>query len=181
MQMRRLGKACAATAALVGLVALDVGSITAQQQSPPPTCDGPEYRQFDFWLGSWDVLGADRKALEGTNDITLEENGCLIHEHWKASDGTQIGQSFNFFDRQDKQWHQVWVESHGGVLALAGRYEKQQLVYLGSRTDAQGKAVMQKLTFFRNDDGTVRQLWESSADAGKSWKVVFDGLYKKRA
>jgi hypothetical protein len=39
---------------------------------------------------------------------------------------------------------------------------------------------MQRLTFFNNPDGTVRQLWESSNDEGKTWQVAFDGLYRKR-
>jgi len=27
----------------------------------------------------------------------------------------------------------------------------------------------------------VRQLWESSADSGKTWQVVFDGIYSKKS
>ena len=37
-------------------------------QSPPaarPRCDVPEYRQFDFWVGDWDVTAGDQRA--GTN------------------------------------------------------------------------------------------------------------------
>ena len=30
-------------------------------------------------------------------------------------------------------------------------------------------------------DGTVRQLWESSADGGSTWQAVFDGLYRKKS
>jgi hypothetical protein len=28
--------------------------------------------------------------------------------------------------------------------------------------------------------GRVRQLWDSSADGGKTWKVEFDGTYAKK-
>ena len=30
-----------------------------------------------------------------------------------------------------------------------------------------------------NADGTVRQLWETSSDDGKTWAASFDGLYRK--
>jgi hypothetical protein len=39
--------------------------------------------------------------------------------------------------------------------------------------------VQQRLTFSRNADGTVRQLWETSAD-GKAWQPVFDGRYTRK-
>ena len=30
-----------------------------QQQPRATQCDAPEYRQFDFWLGDWDVFDFD--------------------------------------------------------------------------------------------------------------------------
>ena len=32
----------------------------------------------------------------------------------------------------------------------------------------------------KQDDGTVRQLFEESKDGGKSWNVIFDGTYTRR-
>lgn len=40
-------------------------------------------------------------------------------------------------------------------------------------------AAMRCLTFFKNADGTVRQLWETSPDR-TSWQIVFDGLYTRQ-
>jgi hypothetical protein len=37
-----------------------------------------------------------------------------------------------------------------------------------------------RITWSREADGTVRQVWEQSADA-KSWTTVFDGRYVRRA
>ena len=55
------------------------------QQSPQPTCDGAQYRQFDFWLGEWDVTVQGRPA--GRSVISSREKGCLIHEQWTATAG----------------------------------------------------------------------------------------------
>jgi hypothetical protein len=154
-------------------------SVSSGQSAPaaPPTCDAAAYRQFDFWVGDWSVTTAGGPA--GTNLVTLEEKGCLVHEHWQGAKGGS-GQSFNFFDRNDRQWHQVWVSSTGSVLRFAGEYHDGKLVLNGERPGPDGVTMHDRLTFFHNPDGTVRQLWESSRD-DQTWQTVFDGLYRPRA
>jgi hypothetical protein len=44
-----------------------------------------------------------------------------------------------------------------------------------------GTQLLNRLIFHHNPDRTVRQYWETSADSGKTWTPVFDGLYRKRA
>ena len=39
------------------------------------------------------------------------------------------------------------------------------------------KTVAHRITWTPGADGSVRQLWESSADGGTTWSVVFDGRY----
>jgi hypothetical protein len=38
-------------------------------------------------------------------------------------------------------------------------------------------ATVQRITWSRETDGSVRQLWESSSDGGRTWAVAFDGRY----
>jgi hypothetical protein len=40
--------------------------------------------------------------------------------------------------------------------------------------------TVQRIAWSVNDDGSVRQLWESTDDAGKTWTVQFDGRYIRR-
>ena len=155
------------------------GSLGAQTPlSGAPACAAPAYRQFDFWVGDWNVT-VPAGGQAGTNDVTLEESGCVIHEHWKGAKGG-TGQSFNFYDQSDQQWHQVWVDNQGSWLNLAGTYAGGKLTLTGQDRDATGKPEIQRLIFFNNPDGTVRQLWDASTDGGKTWTVQFDGLYQKR-
>jgi hypothetical protein len=149
----------------------------AQAAAAPPKCDAAEHRQFDFWVGDWNVTTAGHQA--GTNLITLEESGCVVHEHWTGAKGL-TGQSFNFWDRLDRQWHQVWVDSAGNTLDLAGVFADGTLTFYGQKRQADGTTLKHRLSFHANADGTVRQLWETSTDAGKTWTVAFDGLYKKK-
>jgi len=156
--------------------ALMVLAFAPAASQSPPRCDGPQYRQLDFWVGDWTVTSGGRPA--GTNQVTQEESGCLVHEHWTGAGGG-TGQSFNFYDRTDDRWHQVWVSSTGTTLFLSGQYADGKLVYLGVAPGQNGAPAQQRLTFFHNADGTVRQLWESSSD-GKQWQTVFDGLYVRK-
>jgi hypothetical protein len=142
----------------------------------PMRCDAPQYRQLDFWVGVWNVTSSGKQA--GTNQVTQEESGCLVHEHWSGAAGG-TGQSFNFYDRTDDRWHQVWVSSTGTTLFLSGQYADGKLVYVGVAPGPNGAPSQQRLTFFHNADGTVRQLWETSSDR-KQWQTVFDGLYVRK-
>ena len=65
--------------------ALMCASAAAWTSTPPP-CDGASFRQFDFWLGQWQVLTADGKEA-GFNRITAAERGCVLEERWRGSQG----------------------------------------------------------------------------------------------
>ena len=163
---------------LLALSALSFGpSVLPAQGQQPPRCDTPAHRQFDFWVGDWVVMSGSDTA--GTNLVTLVEDGCILHEHWVGSKGG-TGQSFNFYNRADGKWHQLWVDNGGNVLTLAGTYADSALRYAGETTRRNGNVIMQELSFTKNTDGTVRQFWRSSNDGGATWTVAFDGLYRKR-
>lgn len=147
------------------------------QGTPTYGCSSPAARAFDFWVGDWNVTVNGAPA--GTNQITVEEDGCVLHEHWTGARGG-TGQSFNFYDQREGVWHQVWVDNQGGSLILTGRLTDNRLVLEGTAPGADGRPQVQRLTFVRNEDGTVRQLWEASTDQGKTWAVVFDGLYRRK-
>ena len=102
-----------------------------------------------------------------------------VHEHWTGARG-ETGQSFNFYDRDDGAWHQVWVSSNGNVLNLTGHYSHGTLTYAGENRKPDGTVLHHRLSFHANPDGTVRQLWETSSDGGSTWATSFDGLYAKR-
>ena len=143
----------------------------------PPNCSGPEFRQLDFWVGEWDVFLGDVKA--GTNRITSEENGCVVHEHWRGTQGGS-GQSFNFYDRRTKKWRQVWISGNGSVLDVSGGLVDGTMAYAGETVQPDGTRVQHRLSFTPNADGTVRQLWRTSADGGATWNTVWDGRYVRQ-
>lgn len=48
----------------------------------------------------------------------------------------------------------------------------------GETVDVAGARTKHRITWTPNDDGSVRQLWEST-DAAGEWTVAFDGKYTR--
>jgi len=140
-------------------------------------CDAPEYRQFDFWLGEWEVHTPDGE-LAGTNEISKEYDGCVIHERY-TTEREYRGESLNTYDERRDLWHQTWVDSAGTLLLLEGGLEDGAMVLEGETLNAEGKAVQHRITWTPNDDGSVRQFWQSKQGDGE-WQVTFDGRYTKK-
>ena len=156
--------------------AFTVVPIAAAPQSQPPRCDTAEHRQFDFWVGDWEVTTPDGKPA-GRNTITRELNGCVLRERWRGAGGSN-GESFNIWDRTRKAWHQTWVSDTGMLLLLDGAFTNGSMQMSGTSGPA-GRQVANRITWTPAADGTVRQHWEVSSDGGKSWKTLFDGRYRR--
>ena len=43
----------------------------APSTPPPPACTAPEHRQFDFWVGNWDVF--DPKSGKQVGESLIEK------------------------------------------------------------------------------------------------------------
>lgn len=175
---------------IVLLAALSVlgaapSSAAAQNGQRPPKCDTPKHRQFDFWIGEWTVTDSAGTTPMGRSSITLEEQGCLIHEHWfgGAPNGGQggTGQSLNAYDRRTDQWGQYWVDFSGTVLLLKGGIVNGSMVLQGEVPAPNGSTSLSRISWTPMPDGRVRQVWSTSTDGGKSWQVAFDGWYKKKS
>jgi len=140
-------------------------------------CSSEESHQFDFWIGDWDVTSDG--AAAGTNRIEAILDGCVLQEHWSGAQGS-AGSSLNHYDPSIGKWRQYWVWRNGTTLELTGEYRDGKMVLAGDSKDAKGKSVRNRITWYDNGDGTVRQHWEQSADRGKTWTTSFDGLYRGR-
>ena len=160
---------------LCSMIPLFVCMAGAAQAAAP--CDGPEFRQFDFWVGEWQVNSPDGK-FHGTNRIEREYGGCVIHEHYITGRGYS-GESLNIYDASRKVWHQSWVDNSGTLLMLEGHLIDGRMVLEGDATGTDGQVSKQRITWTPNADGSVRQLWESR-DAKGEWSTSFDGIYTKK-
>lgn len=143
-----------------------------------PCRSRPEYRQFDFWVGEWDVQNPQGQPA-GTNSVQLILGDCVLLENWTGARGGQ-GKSFNVYNAATGKWQQTWVDNSGNVLELAGEYRDGQMRFTGETPGRGGAKTLERLTFTRISADRVRQFWEQSADGGKTWTVAFDGTYIRK-
>lgn len=140
-------------------------------------CTAPEYRQFDFWIGDWDTfeVGASNK-LVARNRVTSILDGCALLEVYEQRDGLH-GQSFTIYDTTRKVWHQSWVTNRGQLLTLEGRMDGDRLILTGSDRGSDGKAKLIRGVWKRVEGG-VRETAETSSDDGRTWKPLFDIVFR---
>ena len=163
---------------LLAAIGVLSSSVAQAQTPPPPGCPAEVRRQFDFWVGNWDVTVAGKPA--GVNRIEKILEGCALLENWQGVGGMS-GKSVNFYDPRRERWHQTWVDDRGGSLGLDGAFAGGKMVLTGTKKDpATGKTTIDRITWTPLPADQVRQVWETSTDDGKSWTVAFDGLYTRK-
>lgn len=159
------------------LLSLPLAGTAAEGKVRP--CDSEQHRQFDFWLGDWDVFNPAGDRI-GENLVTLEQGSCVLHEHWRDVRGG-TGESFNIYDVRRGVWHQTWVAATGNLLLLEGGLQDGAMVLSGEQPTGPGKPViLNRITWTPLPDGSVEQRWDQSLDKGASWKSGFVGIYRRK-
>jgi hypothetical protein len=141
-------------------------------------------RDFDFWMGSWNVRNRWlRKRLAGSDE--WEEfpsrvvarpllDGLGNEDEFRTDHGGGfIGMSFRFFDPEKKRWSIYWADSRrSGVLdpPVFGGFDGDVGVFEGADT-FDGKPILMRFTWSGVTTPTPR--WEQafSDDDGASWET----------
>lgn len=137
----------------------------------------PEMRQFDFWIGEWDVFNP-QGIQSGTSKIDLILADCVILENWTDRFGSQ-GKSFNKYNTANKSWEQFWVDEQGTTTYYQGKLEGKNMVFHADASP-DGKTGERTMTFFNLGPDKVRQLGQITNDGGKTWTTQFDLTYVRR-
>ncbi len=154
----------------------DAGAEAEGQARAP--CVSADFRQFDFWVGEWNVVDQDGRTA-GRNSVTLEQNGCVLIERWTSARGG-TGMSMNHFDPLSKSWKQHWV-GLGLILEMSGGLKGDSMVLEGTlQYLADSKVTLLRGTWTLLPDGRVRQHFVESMDEGKTWTEWFDGYYSRQ-
>jgi hypothetical protein len=136
------------------------------------------FRDFDFWIGEWDVHLANGNQA-GTNVIKSIERGCALTEHWTSANGG-TGMSINYLDKASGEWVQVWNSANGGQINIRGGMTDDGMLlegyihYVNNGTTAPFRGLWTLLP-----DGRVRQYFEQSNDEGKTWVPWFEAFYTR--
>lgn len=168
--------------ALGALLASSPAAFAQNQQQPaPPTCEAPEHRAFDFWIGEWDAYVTGTENLAGRSSIRSEDNGCVVTEHWTSAGSPYSGRSLNIYDRATGHWQQFWVDSTGEVTRFVGGPHEggMRLTDPANVTARSPSPIHTRMTFTPSPDGSVRQHGETSPD-GQTWTTRYDFTYRRR-
>jgi hypothetical protein len=146
----------------------------------PARCAAPEYRQLDFWLGDWEVVTPSGERA-GSDHVTSVLGGCAIQEEWTDTDGRR-GMSVTSYAGAAGLWQQTYVDDQGTLLRVAGQVVDGAVVLLGVSQLREGGSVTHRISYRPSGDGSgsVRQLWQTSRDDGRTWSTLFEGIYRRR-
>lgn len=164
---------------LTQLRALKSNGAVVQQR--PPGCTEPASRQFDFWLGEWDVSMSGSTDIVAESSITVADQGCVILETWRPFQGAS-GHSINGYDAFAKEWKQTWIDATGRITPYGGTMQDGTLVMedRSGQTLANQKFAKRRMSFRPIDDSTVRQWGEGWDNSRQSWIVTWDLTYRRR-
>lgn len=167
---------------LLALLAVPVGATGA--------CPQPQARQFDFWLGQWDIhqkiLQADGtwRAFEAHNSVSTALGGCALLERWHGTvllpwrgmeePAAMEGMSVRAYDPRDERWRIYWMSS------LAPRFDQP---FEGTFKDGRGEFLSThegpagerrtRITFSDITENSVHWELAVSADQGKTWSPIW--------
>ncbi len=173
------------TAQLVGALLLFTLSAAAQNAPTAQPCTRPESKQFDFWVGEWDLTWPNPPGQaegKGTNVIRKALDGCVIEENFdgKASNGL-VGRSFSVFNVRTGKWHQTWVDNQGGYLDFTGGPQGTTFVFARDGKKPDGTPIKQRMVFKNITKDAFDWSWEASTDGGKTWTVNWPIHYTRTA
>ncbi len=167
--------------AIYSVFIFPVGALAQSSDGAQATpCESDErFRAFDFWIGEWEVRGADG-TLQGENTISVEERGCVLLERWRGLQGS-TGMSINYLDTMTDEWVQIWRAASGyeinirGGMTGDGMLLRGTIHYIGTGQTAPFRGLWTPLP-----DGRVRQFFEQSSDDGETWQPWFEGFYARK-
>lgn len=171
------------------------GSAGAGQAADGRWCPEAQAREFDFWIGSWDVrnlvraTGADPFTETGaaTDRVYAVLDGCAIVEHWSGqpfpSAGVIEGYSIRAFDPLNGQWDLVllWpIQSPPEFVHLTGRFEDGVGNFHHMSTNEQGDTTWQRLTFTDVSEDAFRWHNGISTVGGAAYASTWEMRFRRR-
>lgn len=153
-------------------------SFSSFAQESDCACCTTKHSQFDFWVGDWEVFNEKGEKIGENLVIKLEDN-CILNENWKGEKGG-TGKSYNYYDPSDATWNQLWISNSGNILKLKGKAELNKMILKSEPLDGKKGQYYNQITWTKNMDGSVTQLWEIYDLDGNLLSNTFKGIYRKK-
>jgi len=162
-------------------------SAIAQNAQPAKPCTQLEAKQFDFWIGEWDLTwqGPQGGLPEGqvgkaVNIINSELGGCVIAENFSFADSSYTGRSWSVYSAGKKQWQQTWVDNSGSYLLFTGEFSEGKMILQTQPYQRGDKTFVSRMVFKNIQKNSLDWDWQRSDDNGKTWKDVWNIHYQRK-
>jgi hypothetical protein len=147
--------------------------------------DDPSTSQYDFWVGKWEASWdeSEGKVGKGMNHITKILDGKVIQENFEIHEGANAGfkgKSMSVYNPRTKEWKQAWVDNQGGYFDFTGKVEGEKKIFQTALKNLpNGNTIIQRMVFYDISEKRFIWDWESSADEGKTWNLLWKINYTK--
>lgn len=150
--------------------------------TPFDACQGPftfvpsdaTYEDFDFWVGTWQVIDTATGQLRGFDDIKYIADGCVLQQSWNQMDDLfqptdspmrLRGHTLTGIDAKGR-WRQMWTDNTGSNIVLTGGLQADGTMQLVSEwIDVPSPSGKQQVRYLWNwqpqADGTIHN-WGST-------------------
>jgi tetratricopeptide (TPR) repeat protein len=146
-----------------------------------PCADAEVNRQFDFWVGEWNVETTQGGVPSGQSKIELILGDCVVQENWQSNGNPYSGKSYNIYNGSLKRWEQYWVDNVGGNIFFYGGLKDGVMDYWTDELpQPDGTKLKRHLQFFKLGPDKVRQYSQGSTDNGKTWRDEYDFTYNRK-
>lgn len=151
-------------------------------------CASDEARQFDFWLGDWELSwpaeqtgGEQGTRGSGSNRIDKLFGECVIEENFSTDDASFRGHSVSVYDEDSGIWRQTWVDSAGGYLVFSGQFDDGVMELRTEPRERDGNITIQRMRFTDITHDSLEWVWQGSRDGGATWDDLWNISYTRRA
>ena len=150
------------------------GPVVTEPLPGATTCSQPEYGQFDFWLGDWDLVSPGGQSSGDRSRVQLRTGDCVVEETFMPVTGG--GASRSMYDARTGEWARVWLEPGRMLIFVTGGLDANDMIMSGGTT---GTSQLTNRTVWQPQAGNqVRQFTQTSGDNGVTWtNSGFDAVY----
>lgn len=136
-------------------------------------------RQFDFWLGLWDVSWGEDEDEGGTNRVELLFDGKMVQENFDAPLLNFRGMSLSVYDARGELWRQTWADNQGNYWTFTGRFQDGRMI-LFTEDIVDGQPVWLRMVFYNISADVIDWNWERSLDGGENWELRWHIHYRRK-
>jgi len=183
-------------AVLAALLVATAAAISAQQAAAPTgLCPDVRSREFDFWVGDWDVTNRHRRP-ESDDPVWYETgpavdrvspvvDGCAVFDHWTGtlSYDRVVGFGMAAFDPARGLWDLalLWPSRNRPTFSnFTGEFRHGRGEFFAEGVDTHGRPQTTRITYSDVRPDAFRWDLALSGDSGITWRTSWIQEYTRR-